>query len=73
MLFTLYVADLQGSHPSSFKCHQYADETTMLSSCAVPLINWKVVEVNSSLDALSLWSRQSNLALNPKTTKTMLI
>jgi hypothetical protein len=73
MLFNLYVADLQGSLPSSFKCHQYADDTTMYSSCAVPLINSKVVEVNSSLEALSLWSRQSNHALNSKKTKTMLI
>ena len=36
MLFNLYVSDLQDHLPSSIGSFQYADDTTLYSSCPAP-------------------------------------
>ena len=66
MLFNLYVSDLQDHLPSSIGSFQYADDTTIYSSCPAP-------ELRTAVQLLSSWSNDSHLALNSKKTKTMLL
>ena len=73
MLFNLYVADLQDNLPPTVTSFQYADDTTMYTSCTASSITSQADALNSSLASLSSWSRDSNLALNAKKTKAMLI
>ena len=73
MLFNLYVTDLPDNLPVDVKSFQYADDTTIYTSCTVPSIASKARDLNSSLASLGTWSKHSNLALNAKKTKSMLI
>ena len=73
MLFNLYVADLPDILPSWVRSFQCADETTLYISCDVSSITCKASTVNASLTSLTTWSKDSNLALNAKKTKTMVI
>ena len=71
MLCNLYVSDLQDNLPSSIGSFQYADDTTIYSSCPAPELQRHVQELNSTLNTVS--SCDSHLALNSKKTKTMLL
>ena len=73
MLFNLYVSDLQDHLPSSIGSFQYADDTTIYSSCPAPELQRCTQELNSTLNTVSSWSNNSHLALNSKKTKTMLL
>ena len=73
MLFNLYVSDLQDHLPSSIGSFQYADDTTIYSSCPAPELQRCAQELNSTLNTVSSWSNDSHLALNSKKTKTMLL
>ena len=73
MLFNLYVSDLQDHLPSSIGSLQYADDTTIYSSCPAAELQRCVQELNSTLNTVSSWSNDSHLALNSKKTKTMLL
>ena len=73
MLFNLYVSDLQDHLPSSIGSFQYADDTTIYSSCPAPELQTCAQELNSTLNTVSSWSNDSHLALNSKKTKTMLL
>ena len=73
MLFNLYVSDLQDHLPSSIGSFQYADDTTIYSSCPAPELERCVQEVNSTLNTVSSWTNDSHIALNSKKTKTMLL
>ena len=73
MLFNMYVADLQDNLPLPITSFQYADDTTMYTSCTASSITSQAEALNSSLASLSTWSKDSNLALNAKETKAMLI
>ena len=73
MLFNLYVSDLQDHLPSSIGSFQYADDTTIYSSCPAPELQKCAQELNSTLNTVSSWSNDSHLALNSKKTKTMLL
>ena len=73
MLFNLYVSDLQDHLPSSIGSFQYADDTTIYSSCPAPELQRCVQELNSTINTVSSWSNNSHLALNSKKTKTMLL
>jgi hypothetical protein len=73
MLFNLYVSDLQDCLPSSVTTFQYADDTTIYLSFRPAELHKTVEELNSSLNIVSSWSSESNLALNPSKTKAMLL
>ena len=46
MLFILYVSDLQDHLPSSIGWFQYADDTTIYSSCPAPELQRCAQELN---------------------------
>ena len=73
MLFNLFVSDLQDHLPSSIGSSQYADDTTIYSSCPAPELQRCAQEPNSTLNTVSSWSNDSHLALNSKKTKMMLL
>ena len=73
MLFNLYVADLQDILPPTVKSFQYADDTTIYSSCTAPQITSQAESMNATLASLGAWSKDSNLSLNSKKTKAILI
>ena len=63
MLFNLYVSDLQNHLPSSFGSFQYADDTTIYSSCPARELQRCAQELNSTLNTVSSKSNYSHLAL----------
>ena len=73
MLFNLYVADLQDILPPTVKSFQYADDTTIYSSCTAPQITSQAESMNATLASLGAQSKDSNLSLNSKKTKAILI
>ena len=73
MLFNLYVSDLQDHLPSTVSTYQYADDTSLYSSCRPAEIQETAKDLNSTLNTVSSWSAESHLALNPTKTKAMLI
>lgn len=73
MLFNLFVADLQDILPRTVKSFQYADDTTIFSSCTAPQITSQAESMNATLASLGAWSNDSNLALNSRKTKTIFI
>ena len=73
VLFNLNVSDLQDHLSSSIGSFQYADDTTIYSSCPAPELQRRAQELNSTLNTVSSWSNDSYLALNSKKTKTMLL
>ena len=73
MLFNLFVSDLQDHLPSSIGSSQYADDTTIYSSCPAPELQRCAQEPNSTLNTVSSWSNDSHLAFNSKKTKLMLL
>ena len=73
MLFNLYVADLQDILPPTVRSFQYADDTTIYSSCTAPQITSQAEGMNATLASLGAWSNDSNLALNSRKTKAILI
>ena len=73
VLFNLYVNDLSEALPSNFKSHQYADDTTIYRHCIPSDLQSCQTEVQAAIDKLSNWSKECNLALNPKKTKVMLL
>ena len=52
MLFNLYVSDLQDHLPSSIGSFQYADGTTIYSSCPAPELQRCAQELNSTLNTV---------------------
>ena len=72
MLFNLYVADLQDILPPTVRSFQYADDT-IYSSCTAPQITSQAESMNATLASLGAWSNDSNLALNSRKTKAILI
>ena len=73
LLFNLYVEDLQDIFPENITTFQYADDTNVYSSCRAVDLPILANGFNSTLEKLSSWSCNSNLALNPDKTKTMVI
>ena len=52
MLFNLYVADLQDILPPTVKSFQYAEDTTIYSSCTAPQITSQAESMNATLASL---------------------
>ena len=73
MLFNLYVADLQDILPPTVKSFQYADDTTIYSSCTAPQITSQAERMNATLASRGACSNDSCLALNSRKTKVILI
>ena len=71
MIFNLYVSDLKDVIPASIKCSQYADDTTLYHHTPVQDLVGGVSLMNNALSELHSWSKESNLALNPDKTKSM--
>ena len=68
MLFNLHVSDLQDHLPSLIGSFQYADDTTIYSSCPTPELQRCAQELNSTLKTVNSSSNDSHLALNTKKT-----
>lgn len=73
MLFNLYVSDLKEHLPPSVASYQYADDTTILTSCRPAELAPTASKMNNTLDSLSTWSSHSHLALNSQKTKVLLV
>ncbi|KXJ09569.1 Carnitine O-palmitoyltransferase 1, liver isoform [Exaiptasia diaphana] len=67
------VSDLREHLPPSVASYQYADDTTILTSCRPAELVQTASKMNDTLEALSTWSSNSHLALNSKKTKAMLV
>ena len=72
MVFNLYVSDLKDIIPASIKCSQYAYDTTLCHHTPVQDLAGGVSLMNNALSELQSWFKESNLALNPDKTKSML-
>ena len=72
MIFNLYVSDLKEVIPAYIKCSQYADDTTLYHHTPVQDLACGVSLTNNALSELHSWSKESNLALNPDKTKSMM-
>ena len=72
MIFNLYVSDLKEVIPASIKCSQYANDTTLYHHTPVQDLVGGVSLMNNALSELHSWSKESNLALNPDKTKSMM-
>ena len=72
MIFNLYVSDLKEVIPASIKCSQYADDTTLYHHTPGQDLAGGVSLMNNALSELHSWSKESNLALNPDKTKSMM-
>ena len=73
MLFNLYFVDLPDILPPTVKSFQYTDDTTIYSSCTAPQITSQAESMNATLASLGAWSKDSNLSLNSKKSKAILI
>ena len=73
VLFNLYVSDLQDNLPNSVTIFQYTDDTTIYQSCHPTNLTESTENLNTALKALSLWTYDSHLALNPTKRKSTLL
>ena len=54
-------------------CIQYTDDSTIYRSCKIKTINKSSNEIESDLNAVEVWSKDTNLVFNPNKTKVMVI
>ena len=73
ILFNLYVNDLSSALSSGVVCHQYADDTTRYTHFRPSDLEVGQSVFQDTLNKLSEWSLERNLALNPKKTKVMML
>ena len=73
MLFNIYVNDLNDNMDETTRSFQYADDTNIYTSCSSKTLVQRANDVNQTLKDIGSWSSSSNLALNPKKTKYMII
>ena len=71
MLFNLYVNDLPQN--CECKCYQFADDTTIYDHATPKSISDCLGKVNNAMSGLENWANDSNLLLNGKKTKQMLV
>ena len=70
-LFNLYVNDLQTNCSST--CTQYADDTTLYEHSTPKDLKECERKLNKTMSSLDRWASESNLALNSKKTKQLLV
>ena len=73
MLFNIYVNDLNNNMDEITKSFQYADDTNIYISCSSKMLAQRANDLNQTLKDIGSWSSSSNLALNPKKTKYMIV
>ena len=73
VLFNLYVNDLEDCLQESCNCLQYADDTTIYQHSAPKNLNSCIQAMNENLQSIESWACRSNLLLNEKKTKQMLV
>ena len=71
ILFNLYVADLH--EKLKCPCYQYADDTTFYQHTKVVDLEHCATQMNNTISRLGQYSNESNLALNGKKTKWLLL
>ena len=71
VLLNLYVNDLDEVHDCT--AFQYADDTTPITHCFPLKLDAATAESNNTMCTLEDWSTNSNLLLNEKKTKQMII
>ena len=71
LIFNIYVSDLQGK--VQCRCHQYADDTTLLQHSKPQELDKCAEEMNQTIESLNEYSTNSNLALNSTKTKWMML
>ena len=72
VLFNLCVADMKSILNGS-ECIQYADDSTIYRSCEIKNINKCSNEIESDLNAVEVWSKDTNLVFNPHKKEAMVI
>ena len=55
------------------ECIKYADDSTIYCSCKIKNINKCSNEIESDLNAVDVWSKDTNLVFNPNKTKVKVI
>ena len=55
------------------ECIQYADDSTIYRSCKIKNISNCLDEIESDLNAVEVWSKDTNLIFNLNKTKLMVI
>ena len=55
------------------ECIQYADDSTINRHCRIKNINKCSNEIESELDAVEVWSKDTNLDFDPNKTKVIVI
>ena len=55
------------------ECIKYADDSTIYCSCKIKNINKCSNEIESDLNVVEVWSKDTNLVFNPNKTKAMVI
>ena len=70
ILFNLYVADMQDHVNSNIA--QYADDTTLYEHITVSKLTEGIHRLNNTFNELDIWSKESDLLLNPTKTNIML-
>ena len=73
VLFNLYVNNLEDCLQESCNCLQYADDTTIYQHSAPKNLNSCIQAMNENLQSIESWACTSNLLLNEKKTKQMLV
>jgi hypothetical protein len=71
ILFNLYVADLH--EKLKCPCYQWADDTTFYQHTKVADLEHCATQMNNTISRLGKYSNESNLALNGKKTKWLLL
>jgi hypothetical protein len=71
ILFNLYIADLH--EKLKCLCYQYADDTTFYQHTKVADLEHCATQMNNTISRLGQYSNESNLALNGKKTKWLLL
>ena len=72
VLFNLRVADMKNILDGS-ELIQYVDDYTIYYSCKIKNIKKCSNEIESELNAVEVWSKDTNLVFNPNKTKLMVI
>ena len=72
VLFNLRVADMKNILDGS-ELIQYVDDYTIYCSCKIKNIKKCSNEIESELNAVEVWSKDTNLVFNPNKTKLMVI
>ena len=72
VLFNFCVADMKSILNGS-ECIQYADDSTVYRSCKIKNINKCSNKIESDLNAVEVWLKDTNLVFDPNKTKVMAI